>query len=388
MACRVSGACRAAAALAGLAIASPQAQAGEARDYYPEKVWGDPSGGKMNASSFTFRDLNRNGLYDTGDRPMAKIAVVMSSSGSPPLLHRTNIAGFANFVMSVSLPSREIAKPGRYAFEVVPPPGWAITTGNGTQDFDVETLPGSPGDLVVSEFPTPVGLAPDLSISGKVGPGSGTSAITITATGPEGRTAPIEVGADGRFEIAATPGVWTVAAGGAETTVEVGAMPVVLPAIAPHPEGGTAASAVETIDFDQLVDGEALRKIPSGYAGLNWQNLVATHSRYYQGEGYINGVTSGDYVAYNGSGHPVSISSAEPFDFLGASFALAWLRAEGETLRIRAWRGGELLHEDQVALSAMGPVYFAAGYRGIDRLELSTEHYWQFVTDDMRIARD
>jgi len=37
-----------------------------------------------------------------------------------------------------------------------------------------------------------------------------------------------------------------------------------------------------------------------------------------------------------------------------------------------------------VTLSWLGPVWFAADYRDVDRVRFTTDHYWQFVTDDMQ----
>ena len=92
---------------------------------------------------------------------------------------------------------------------------------------------------------------------------------------------------------------------------------------------------------------------------------------------------SGEFVAYNSSGHPVSITHDRPFDFIGGFFGAAWLEAEGETLQVRGWRGAELVYDERIELSALGPVYFAAGFNGVTRLEFSTERYWQFVCDDL-----
>jgi hypothetical protein len=142
----------------------------------------------------------------------------------------------------------------------------------------------------------------------------------------------------------------------------------------------------EPVGFDDLLLVESVGKIPSGYEQVSWRNWVVAHNRVYSGEGYINGTMSGEYVAYNGSGHPAVIESAASFDFAGGYFSVAWSDAEGETLRLLAWRGEELVHQDELALSAMGPVYFAADYRDITRLELSTEHFWQFVGDDLGLT--
>jgi hypothetical protein len=369
------------------------ARAGDVPDFYPAKVWGESSGGDMNISSFVFSDRNGNGLYDVGDHPMANVAVVMSFASQPQRTQRTNISGFANFTMSALQNDRDIVEPGRYDFHVMPPPGWTITTDNTVQTSEFERLPGAPGDMVSVNTPEPVGLAPDLYIRGTIGASPVPNGkVEVIAAGPDGHKNSVPVDEQGSFRIPASQGRWVIEVlerqtqAKTERTVDVDRFPVVLPEIRPgdHDENGSASTRV--VNFDTLMTGEAVQKIPSGYERVNWHNWVNTHNRFYNGEGYINGTMSGEYVAYNGSGHPAAIDSAEPFDFVGGFFSVAWSAVEGETLHVKAWRGETLVHEDQLALSAMGPVYFDAGYTGLTRLELRTEHFWQFVADDLRLG--
>jgi hypothetical protein len=84
----------------------------------------------------------------------------------------------------------------------------------------------------------------------------------------------------------------------------------------------------------------------------HWNNVVMAHQKFYSSEGYRNNLMSGEFVAYNGSGHPASISSDRPFNFVGGYFGASHLRAEGETLRIKAWRRQELSYEEDIPLSA------------------------------------
>ena len=140
------------------------------------------------------------------------------------------------------------------------------------------------------------------------------------------------------------------------------------------------------VDFED-VTYSTIQKIPNGVGGVNWNNLIATDFLLYKGEGYVNNRMSGKYVGYNTSGQPVTISKEEGFDFYGGYFGVAWLNeAEGETLEIRAWRGDELIGEEEFHLSALGPFYFDADYRNITKLELKTKHYWQFVVDDILLG--
>ena len=376
------GAAVVATAVTGLAMCCGAAHAGSAQDYYPKRAWSTVSGGQMNTSLLVFRDLNRNGVYDLGDRPMPRVAVELDKPSGDTIMRLTNVDGFANFRMSATQRDLEVVGPGHYAFRVVPPPGWSVTTGNASQESDYAASPGSPGDMIALDTTHPVGLAADLTISGSVAAGS-----RVSLTGPDGAAAAAEVGPDGRFSVAVAPGEWLVdvtADGATERRkIVVGAAPVVLSAFSG--KGGAAAEPLpdqHVVGFDDLMTAPGVFEIPSGYGGLDWYNLVAAHQRFYDGPGYINTAMSGEFVAYNSSGHPAEVSSDKPFDFTGAYFGVAWDDAEGETLVLKAWRGDQPVYEDQLALSATGPVYFAADYRRITRLEIRTQHYWQAAIDD------
>ena len=361
-------------------MASLLAPAIGAENPYAKRVWGAFNGGEMNTSVLVFRDINRNGIYDIGDRSMPRIAVELAKPDKRTHVEWTNVSGFANFRMSVLRRDREVTDPGHYSFQVMPPPGWSVTTGNGLQDSDYVVLPGAPGDMIALKTTHPVGLAPDLTISGVAAPGS-----SLSASGPQGVSRSIKAGTDGRFSIPATQGDWQIEAspGNIVRKVTVTGSPVILSNLANKPAAlEQPLPALHIVGFDDLMTTAAVFEVPSGYGGLDWYNFVAMHQRFTGGPGYINGTVSGEYIAYNSSGHPAQISSATPFDFVGASFGAGWDDAESETLHIKAWRGEALAYEDELPLSATGPVTFAADYRGITRLEIRTQHYWQAVIDD------
>lgn len=371
-----------AAAAIGLAMFCGAARAGSAKDYYPRRAWGSFNGGQMNTSVLVFRDLNRNGVYDLGDRPMPHVAVELGKPNGNTVMRWTNVSGFANFRMSVIQRDLEVVDPGHYSFRVVPPPGWSVTTGNASQESDYVVSPGSPGDMIAMRTTHPVGLAADLTISGAVTAGS-----RISLTGPDGATAAAKVDPDGRFSVPATSGEWLVDVSTDGATqrrkVVVGSAPVVLSASSG--KGGPAEEPLpnrHVVGFDDLLTTSGVFEVPSGYGGLDWYNLVAMHQRFTDGPGYINTTMSGEFIAYNSSGHPAQVFSDKPFDFAGAYFGAGWNDAEGETLVLKAWRGDQPVYEDSVVLSASGPVYFAADYMRITRLEIRTQHHWQAAIDD------
>lgn len=368
------------AAAIGLAMVCGAARAGSAKDYYPRRAWGSFNGGQMNTSVLVFRDLNRNGVYDLGDRPMPHVAVELGKPNGDTVMRWTNVSGFANFRMSVIQRDLEVVDPGHYSFRVVPPPGWSVTTGNASQESDYVVSPGSPGDMIAMRTTHPVGLAADLTISGAVTAGS-----RISLTGPDGVTAAAKVDPDGRFSVAATSGEWLVDVSTDGATQRrkfvVGSAPVVLSASSGKGAEGPLPNR-HVVGFDDLLTTTGVFEVPSGYGGLDWYNLVAMHQRFTDGPGYINTSMSGEFIAYNSSGHPAQVFSDKPFDFAGAYFGAGWNDAEGETLVLKAWRGDQPVYEDSVVLSASGPVYFAADYMRITRLEIRTQHHWQAAIDD------
>jgi hypothetical protein len=349
-----------------------------AADRYPPAALNDFHGGSLNISVFTFRDLDRDGVYDVGDLPMAGILVDAISEGLENRTQRSNGSGFANFQMSATDLTSDIPLAGPYTFSVAVPDGWQVTTGNAVQHSDFFLLPGAPADLFADPPPLPVGLAPDLTISGSVEEGT----KTLRATSPNGEVVDVEI-VDGRFAIAAAAGQWTLTFEGANgsvvRTVVVKAQPVVLS------EAGRPLSLsqqLERVDFEGLVPAE-ITKVPSGYHGLDWQNLVAAYWKFYEAEGYRNNLMSGTFVGYNGSGQPAAIASETPFDFVGGYIGLGTLAAEGEQLRVLGWRGDELVYQETVTLSALGPSYFQAEFGAVTRIEFRTAHYWQAIFDDL-----
>lgn len=349
--------------------------------YAKRTDWTSYWNGELNISVFVFRDANRDGIYDLGDRPMSGIMVDAVGAGRVKT-SVSNASGFANFEMYASDPTGDITSAGTYTFETLVPPGWSVTTNNASQVTTFQLLPGAPADMVSIPPPRLVGLMPDLTISGRLS----NPQTEVAARTPAGETVEIS-NAGGVFSVPVEPGAWSLEARtGTESHVIEGLAveqtPLVLSDAALRETEPLKGNPV-SVSFDDLI-GEGLLKIPSGYGGLRWDNFVATHQKFYDPEGYRNSVMSGEFGAYNGSGHPTAIFSDKPFSFEGGYFGASSLEAEGETLRIKAWRGDDLAYEEELTLSALGPVHFIAHFRDITRMDFSTAHYWQFVADDLR----
>jgi len=376
----------------------------ELADYAPRN-WNNGHRGKLNISVFAFRDQNRNGRYDMGDTPQASLAIRLTRPDGKILLERSNTNGFTNFPMSLEDPHADISQAGGgYSFEVLVPDGWAVTTDNLRQSPGFSAMIGSVSGLVAEPPPTAVGLAPELTVSGQVAKTKRgdqplhNSAINLVSVAPDGHRQKLALDEDGSFTFPGGPGTWfleieTPALNETQSrSFQMKDVPVRLSSITPGEHRPEPLETLKKQDFEYL-SHSSIGKIPGGESGLDWDNLIAVHNQLYHGPGYVNVLHSGKTVGYNGSGHPVTITSGETgqsFDFIGAYFGAAWPQAEGETLTLEAWRGESLAYHEQLSLSYLGSVWFQADYHDIDKLVLSSTHYWQFVTDDMefRIADD
>lgn len=314
-----------------------------ADDLYPQRNWRREAPSKLNISVFTFGDRNRNGIYDTADKPLNRIAVRLTRPDGSTRIERSNINGFANFSMQRGGEDADVTQVNEaYQFDVLPPPGWDISTNNSAQESSFRSISGAIAGMGANTPPSVVGLVPPATITG-----------------------------DTRMR-------------NKDTTVAYA--PVVIGTPVPPRSSRTRVRQTTTVGFDDL-NRSTIEKIAAGYAGLDWDYLLAVDNQFYKGPGYVNGLMSGSMVAYNSSGHPVTIralAEKQSFDFVGGYFSVAWHNAEGETLHIKAWRDAEVVAEESLSLSHLTPTYFLADYQDITRLQLETEHYWQFVVDDLQ----
>lgn len=365
---------------------------------YAPRNWRRAAPSPLNISLFTFSDRNRSGRYDVGDQPLANVAVRLRRPGGAMHLARSNVNGFANFAMQLGGDDVSVSTPGAdYEFEVLVPPEWRVTSDNSRQKVRFRAVAGSISGLGAEQPPAAVGLAPPPRIFLSLPDSDAGTSLTLTASlladMPASPDAIEGMPKAGELAITAAPGTWRTRLHSDTGTlwdreVQLRYAPVQLSRQPPAPEDTAQAPVPSTavrVDFDDQ-QRSYIEKLPNGYAGLSWDYLLAVDNQFYEGPGYVNGLTSGANVAYNSSGHPVTIRADGAdgrFDFVGAFFAAAWPEAEGETLIVTAWRDLQEVARDTITLSHLTPLYFQADYQDISRLELRTEHYWQFVTDDM-----
>jgi hypothetical protein len=93
-------------------------------------------------------------------------------------------------------------------------------------------------------------------------------------------------------------------------------------------------------------------------------------------------------MAYTSSGHPSTIGSENPFDFVGGYLSMSKPEGEKHDIVVRAWNGDELLYEDRFRASEKGPIFFDARYEGITKLQFVNEAYWHIVIDDLQFRME
>lgn len=363
-------------------------------ELYPiQESWQPTNTGAENISLLVFRDRNADGGYSVNDPPVANVAVIVHRPDGSCLIRRSNLYGFVNFTNSATISAVDIAEEATYSFEVVPPPGWRVTTENRLQTASFRKAPRTRPGIVADRVPSPVGLAPVPKVSGQFQkwPEDGGSRFMVDARlmfslVDSSEFEEVATDEHGRFSAEPGRGVWRIYAvsdtGQPEflRTIRVDDAPVRLSALVQGKKLIPRLANLSTIDFDGITH-LPITKMPDYPAGLRWTDLIVTRNTTYLGAGYINNTVAGAYVGYNSSGYPVTVESDKPFDFAGAYFGVAWSDAEGETLTVKAWRGTELVYQEALMLSAMGPVWFDADFRSVTRVEFATQHYWQFVMD-------
>lgn len=366
------------------------------KNYYAKRTnWFPVNALGPNISHYIYLDANRNGIYDTADKPIVKIAVKMTRPDGSTVVRRSNLNGFVNFRHSLTQEKADVKEPGRYKFEVIVPDGWEITSNNQVQYVTYKKDLKSRSGFVVDQVPIPVGVVQKLYIKGKViiNDEMNLNKIELLAIKDDLKTEKkIDILADGSFFADVEAGVWKVKLSCLESnlikerTIEVKNNPVHISNIKLQEDKPSKKQQQKIVDFEDITQLQ-IQKIPNGVAGVNWENLIVTNKLLYKGEGYINNTISGMYCGYNTSGTKVKISKDEGFDFYGGYFGVAWLNnGEGETIHFKAWKGDTIIDQTSYELSALGPFWFDADYRDITLLEVWTEHCWQFVTDRISVG--
>ena len=357
--------------------------------------------GSLNISVYIFHDRNRNGKYDLGDLSMAGVETELIKPDGMIVNTKSNKNGYTNFKMALGSSNyRHIDKAGElYTFEVIKPSNWEITTSNKIQKIFFKRKIGSPGGLIADKAPNWVGLAPNLTISGKIQSIKNNlpKDIIFEAVSPNAIKKNIKVEQNGEFIFPVTKGKWKLLIKSKSIKwkqrkiINVEHAPIELMNIFAGSNYSQKSGRIIVENFDWIKYTD-LEKIPDGHLGLKWNYLLAMNNKSSRGPGYINVLNSGHGIGYSSSGHPVTIEAFEgkTFDFIGGYFAVAWSKANGEELKVKAYRNGEKVFDDKFQLSFLGPKWLEVDLQNIDKLILSTKHYWQFAAEDLhfRVSND
>lgn len=344
------------------------------------------SAGRLNLSRFSYRDVNRNGLFDVGDRAYAGLRINLTRPDGTVAQTLSNYSGFANFKMSAGRDSDPIFAAGPHKTVPVPPPGWEQTSAVVEETVEFALVEGSPAGIAGLSTYTPVGIAP---IRGVLVKKSVFEERQLQLLAADGSALAAQDRQPGLLFFAVAKGPVLVREGGTGKTrqIDPGYYPLLLSASFPVDTEAAAGGQISVADFDTITRSDTLAEVPHGYLGYGWKNWVAPYEKFYEAPGLLNGVTSGDYSAYNSSGHPAEVFSPVPFDFMRAKLSVVWPDAEQSGTIIEGYRNGALVHAERLALSRNGPVDFVADWRGIDRIVFRHERYWQLVVDDLELRR-
>lgn len=345
---------------------------------------------KLNFSRFVFRDINRNGIYDLGDRPYGGLPVRMIRPDGGAVVRRSNLGGFANFVMSAGSRKHPISEPGDYDTEPLLRDDWVLTTPVSRETVTFELDPLSPAKIAGLSLYSFVGIAPQMTVSLTARASQMFRNVSLDLGG---KAMPSRALGDGTLRFDANAGETGILsaedANGRQFAreVRIGNVPILLSAAFFEKEiHSVTASTI--IGFDDLIASNTLRETPSGYGGFNWQYWITTQDKFYGLAGHLNNTVSGDYMAYSSSGHPAVISLPDPFDFVGTHIAVSHKEAESGDVILEGYLKSKLLYSERIRLRTDGPVRLEANWRGIDRLVMRHEHYWHVVIDDIDLRRN
>lgn len=349
----------------------------------------------LNISCFAYRDIDRNGVYGMDDRPYAGLIIHMERPGGSTAIRTSNISGFANFKMRLGGYRDPVNKPGEYKVQVKPPSGWRVTSDNTQQTLMFKELAAAPAGIVLEKTCVPIGVAPELVISGSLLTDqidSEAGSFRVRAISPEGDIEEATLSERSGYFLPVAAGDWqlelTVNDETVNRQVSVKNYAVIVSTINPDRNSWPAKPSPVVANFDHFTVSDTLHELPYGYLGLNWINWIATHQKLYGGDGYINTTVSSEYMAYNSSGHLGVVWSETPFDFAGTYLGVAWPRAEEHDVVFKGYRDDQLIYEDRIRAYTVGAIYFDADYRNINRLEIGSDANWQIVLDDAMFRID
>lgn len=343
--------------------------------------------------SFVYRDVNRNGIYDLEDRPFQSLSVRLTRPDGSEVTRETNRVGFANFAMKLDARDVDIREAGEYRLSLEGGNDWIVTSNNASQTIQLKPLVGSPSGLVLDRPIAYVGVAPALTIRGRLIDSNASSKQadrSLLLESPSGENRDIQILDTGYFLVSAETGDWKckVVADGKivlSKVLTVGTVPVIVSDSFFTKDSVDQVSAESvTVGFDHIIEAVAgISVVPTNYEGLEWNNWSLVHQDFHSDLTNVNLAVSSGFIAATILGTEASVEADEPFDFVGGNFGVLWPEGTEDEIIIQGWRGSELVYEDRFYGSTLGTVYFLADYRSITRLEVGHESNWHVACDDL-----
>lgn len=338
---------------------------------------------KLNISWFIFMDVNRNGIYDIEDKPYSGLPIKLLKPNGKSIIMKSNLNGFTNFIMGNNPNHAMITEEGEYIFEAFPHENLLITTKNKITKANFQKLSNSPAGIILLNPLKALGVAPKLKINGII-----EKSDNITAISPSMDKFEITPNSKGFFSFTATSGTWKLINRQKHTfktqIINVKSYPIILSKYFFDSPNNYPEKKIVTVSFDDIINVNSVAELPNNYNGLLWNNWVVTHKLTYEGDGYINGTISKEYLIYNSSGHPASISKSTPFCFIGAYIGVAWPQANNGYVNIIGYRNKKIIYHDKIKLNSHLPNYFYANYKNITKIEIYSDIYWQVIIDDIQ----
>ena len=128
--------------------------------------------------------------------------------------------------------------------------------------------------------------------------------------------------------------------------------------------GVVLGAEATVLDFEGV--GVSGAPIPNGYGGLDWDNFALANRT---DPGWDHGTVSGDFMAYNRSANPATVTG-DCFNFIGAYLtSVMWSNLP---VHVEGYWGGTLIYDTDVVVDITAPTFFAFDYLDIDTLRFST----------------
>ncbi len=131
------------------------------------------------------------------------------------------------------------------------------------------------------------------------------------------------------------------------------------------------------ITFDDITNStDTGIPVPNSYGGLNWENFLVLNGNYSKsGTGYTTGVVSPPYLAFDGYGGPMAITSMDKSTFTINSFYSCAVWYDNVTLTIIGTKSGTVLHTKTLPLFMENRTFIELNWSGIDNIIFNSSCY-------------